>query len=373
MTITTLELLLFVALALAIGAVLALVLTRRRAPETPAIDPAQLAVLAGQLEQMARTQEAAKAELARQLQEQERALGDTVAKRLAELSGKMGETLEKSAKQTTDTVTGLRERLVRIDAAQASLAELSGHVVGLRDILQNKQSRGVFGEVMLEDLVRQALPPDAFVFQHTLKGGKRADCLIRLPNPPGPIVVDSKFPLEAWRAMLAAGDEAQRRQAQRGFVLAIQKHIADIRDKYIVPGETAEAALMFLPSEAVYAELHANHDALVQESYRARVFIVSPTTLWATLNTVRAVFKDVQMREQAGKIQVEVGKMLKDVDLLQKRVGNLQRHFDQAGEDIREIRISTDKVTKRGADIQELELDEARPEVKAIVAENRLI
>jgi len=373
MTFTSLELLLFVGLALAIGAVAALALMRRGGAEAPAIDPAQLAGLAGKLEMMAQTQEAAKAELARQLQDQERALGETVAKRLAELSGAMGESLEKSAKQTTDTVTGLRERLVRIDAAQASLAELSGHVVGLRDILQNKQSRGAFGEVMLEDLVRQVLPPSGFEFQHTLRDGRRADCLIKLPNPPGPIVVDSKFPLEAWRALLSAGDEAQRKQAQRGFVIAIQKHIADIRDKYIVPGETAEAALMFLPSEAVYAELHANHDALVQESYRARVFIVSPTTLWATLNTVRAVFKDVQMREQAGLIQREVGKLLVDIERLDDRVENLGKHFSMAEKDIREIRISADKVTKRAGEIREVELGEGKPEMPAIAAENRLI
>lgn len=374
MTFTSLELLLFAGLALAVGAVVALALSRRTAPAVPVVDPAQIAGLAGRLEQMAQTQEAAKAELARQLQDQERALGDAVAKRLNELSGKMGETLDKSAKETTATVTGLRERLARIDAAQAALAELSGHVVGLRDILQNKQSRGAFGEVMLEDLVRQVLPPNAYAFQAPVGDGRRADCLLKLPNPPGPIVVDSKFPLEAWRAMLAAGDEAQRKQAQRGFVIAIQKHIADIRDRYIVPGETAEAALMFLPSEAVYAELHANYsDTLVQESYRARVFIVSPTTLWATLNTVRAVFKDVQMREQAHLIQREVGKLLVDIERLDDRVENLQKHFTMAEKDIREIRISADKVSKRAGEIREVELGENKPELPAIAAENRLI
>ncbi len=374
MTFTSLELLLFAGLALAVGAIVALGLTRRSGPAVPAVDPAQIAGLAGRLEQMAQTQEAAKAELARRLQDQERALGDAVAKRLNELSGKMGESLDKSAKETTATVTGLRERLARIDAAQAALAELSGHVVGLRDILQNKQSRGAFGEVMLEDLVRQVLPPSAYAFQAPVGDGRRADCLLKLPNPPGPIVVDSKFPLEAWRSMLAAGDEAQRKQAQRGFVIAIQKHIADIRDRYIVPGETAEAALMFLPSEAVYAELHANYsDTLVQESYRARVFIVSPTTLWATLNTVRAVFKDVQMREQAHLIQREVGKLLEDVVRLDDRVAKLQTHFSQTEEDIRKIRITTEKVTSRAGRIKEVELGENKPELPAIAAENRLI
>jgi DNA recombination protein RmuC len=362
MTLTTLELLLVVALALALGVAAALALARRGGAAEGALG----ADLAGRLDQMARTQEAAKAELARQLQEQERALGEAVAKRLAELSGKVGESLDKSAKETASTVTQLRERLIKIDEAQKSLSDLSGHVVGLRDILSNKQARGAFGEVMLEDLVRQVLPPSAYEFQATLSEGKRADCLLKLPNPPGPIVVDSKFPLEAWRAMAGAGDEAQRKQAQRAFVIAIQKHIMDIRDRYIVPGETAEAALMFLPSEAIYAELHANHDELVQQSYRARVFIVSPTTLWATLNTVRAVLKDVRVREQAHLIQAEVGKLMDDVERLDDRVGNLQKHFQQADKDIREIRISADKVTSRAGRIKDAELGEGRDELAAL-------
>ena len=363
MTLTSLELVLLAALALAVGAVVALALVRRGGGGA---DQGLGAELTGRLDMMARTQEAAKAELAKQLQEQERALGDAVAKRLTELSGKVGESLDKSAKETTTTVTALRERLVQIDAAQKSLAELSGHVVGLRDILSNKQARGAFGEVMLEDLVRQVLPPSAYEFQATLNDGKRADCLLILPNPPGPIVVDSKFPLEAWRAMATSGDEAQRKQAQRAFAVAISKHIMDIRDRYIVPGETAEAALMFLPSEAIYADLHANHDDLVQQSYRARVFIVSPTTLWATLNTVRAVLKDVQMREQASVIQVEVHKLLEDVERLDDRVGKLQTHFAQADEDIRKIRITTDKVTGRAGRIKDVELGEGRDAVAAL-------
>lgn len=362
MTFTTLELLLACALAVALGGLAALALGRRGGPAGQAL----AADLAGRLDQMARTQEAAKAELARQLQEQERALGEAVAKRLQELSGKVGESLDKSAKDTTATVTALRERLVQIDAAQRSLAELSGHVVGLRDILQNKQARGAYGEVMLEDLVRQVLPPSAYTFQATLRDGRRADCLLILPNPPGPIVVDSKFPLEAWWAMVKAGDEAQRKQAQRAFVVAIQKHIADIRDRYIVPGETAEAALMFLPSEAIYAELHANHDELIQQSYRARVFIVSPTTLWATLNTVRAILKDVRMREQAHLIQAEVAKLLEDVKRLDERVDNLQKHFQQADKDIREIRISADKVTGRAGRIKDAELGDVRDGLAAL-------
>lgn len=363
MTLTSLELALLACLALAIGAVAALALARRAAP---AADPGLGAELAGRLDMMARTQEAAKAELAQQLQAQERTLGEAVAKRLAELSGKVGESLEKSAKDTSTTVTALRERLVQIDAAQKSLADLSGHVVGLRDILSNKQARGAFGEVMLEDLVKEALPPKVYEFQKTLSNGKRADCLLVQPYPPGPIVIDAKFPLEAWRALGAAADEVQRKQADRAFDIAVSKHILDIQERYIIPNETADSALMFLPSEAVYAELHANHADLLQKSYRARVFIVSPTTLWATLHTIRAVLRDVEMRREANKIQIEVGKLYVDVERLDARAENLEKHFAQAEKDVREIRISAGKVQKRGAEIRDVELGESRDAVAAL-------
>ena len=177
-----------------------------------------------------------------------------------------------------------------------------------------------------------------------------------VPNPPGPIVIDAKFPLESYHALRAAEDEVAKTAAARAFTQAIQKHVNDISERYILPGETAESALMFLPSEAVYAELHANFPKVVEQSYRARVWIVSPTTLWALLNTVRAVLKDVHMREQAGVIQTEVHVMLDDVGRLDDRVGRLQRHFDQANEDMRQIRISTEKVTKRGERIESLQL-----------------
>ncbi len=171
-------------------------------------------------------------------------------------------------------------------------------------------------------------------------------------------------PLEAWRAMNDAQDDAQRKLAQRAFTVAITKHITDIRDRYIVPGTTAEAALMFLPSEAIYAELHANFGELVAKSFQERVFIVSPTTLWATLNTIRAVLKDVQMREQAGLIQVEVGKLLEDVRRLDERVDKLQTHFGQAEKDVRDIRTSADKVIGRAERIKEVEL--GTPELGAL-------
>ncbi|MBM3647949.1 MAG: DNA recombination protein RmuC [Alphaproteobacteria bacterium] len=288
----------------------------------------------------------------RSLREQEQALSKVVDERL-----------DRTEKATGQIVTDLRERLARIDEAQRKIGELSTQVVGLQEVLSNKQARGAFGEVQLNDLVQSALPPQAYEFQFTLASGLRVDCLLKLPNPPGPIAIDAKFPLESYSALraVAAGDAAGLQIAQRAFQLAIRKHIADIRDKYIVTGETAESALMFLPSEAVYAELHANFTGLVEESYRARVWIVSPTTLMATLNTVRAVLKDVRMREQAGEIQKTVGLLLEDVKRLDERVDRLKTHFGQTEKDLREIDISAERITKRGQRILDVDLGEEPP------------
>ena len=249
---------------------------------------------------------------------------------------------------------------MRIDEAQKKIGELSTQVVSLQEVLSNKQARGAFGEVQLNDLVSNALPPSAYAFQSTLSTGARVDCLLHLPNPPGSIAIDAKFPLESYSALraVAPGDTAALAIAQRSFQQAIRKHIGDIRDKYIVAGETAESALMFLPSEAVYAELHANFTGLVEESYRARVWIVSPTTMMATLNTVRAVLKDVRMREQAGEIQKTVGLLLDDVKRLDERVDKLKSHFAMTEKDLKDVDISADRITKRGQRILDVDLGE---------------
>jgi DNA recombination protein RmuC len=278
-----------------------------------------------------------------------------VDERLQGFSKQVGDKLTDSTTKHQTALADLRERLVVIDKAQQSLTELSTQVVGLQDILANKQARGAFGEIQLRDLVEATLPPSAYEFQTTLGNDRRADCLLRLPNPPGAIAIDSKFPLESYETLRAARDDAEKTVAGRAFAAAVRNHVNDIAAKYIVPGETAESALMFLPSEAVYAELHAAFRSVVEESYRVRVWIVSPTTLMATLNTVRAVLKDVRMREQAGVIQQEVTALLKDVLRLDDRVAKLQRHFEQAGEDVRQIRISTEKVAKRAERIEDLE------------------
>lgn len=284
------------------------------------------------------------------------------AAREAKLGQLLSERLEQSSARTAESLGELRKHLQVIDQAQKNITELSGQVVGLQDILSNKQARGAFGNVQLRDLVRSALPPSAFQFEATLSNGRRADCLIRLPMPPGPIAVDAKFPLESFEALRAARDEVQRGQAASGFRRDILKHVKDIAERYIVPGETAESALMFLPSEAIYAELHANFTELVQQSYRARVWIVSPTTLMATLNTVRAVLQDANMRKQAEVIQGEVHKMLEDVARLDTRARNLQRHFRQAGEDLDQILTSTEKIDRRGRAIVDIGLGEGADE-----------
>jgi DNA recombination protein RmuC len=314
---------------------------------------------------MAEADAAAQSRLAEQMQAQERQLARAVEERLAEVSRKLAEGLEKSSGQTTTSLDGLKERLAVIDAAQKNITELSTRVVALQDILSNKQARGAFGELQLEDLVRDALPPQAYEFQAAVGEGRRVDCLLRLPNPPGSIAIDAKFPLESYRAMIAAPDDAGRTLARRALAAALTKHVQDIAERYIVPGETAESALMFLPSEAVYAELHANLGDVVDLSRRKRVWIVSPTTMMATLTTIRAVLKDTRMREQAHLIQDEVHKLLDDIERLDKRVDSLQTHFEQAGKDIREIRTSADKVAKRGQRIEEMQLG-AEEEVPAV-------
>jgi len=352
--------------ALALGALLALLLRRPPAPPAPQESP-EIAALAGRLAQMAESQNAVQNAIVERLQAQERVVIKAVDERLQGLSKQVSDRLTDSTTKHQTALAELRERLAVIDKAQQNLTELSTQMVGLQDILANKQARGAFGEIQLRDLVEATLPPSAYAFQATLGNGRRADCLLQLPNPPGAIAIDSKFPLESYEALRAAGsDEAQLAAARRAFIADVRRHVQDIAGRYIIPGETAESALMFLPSEAVYAELHANCRVVVEESYRARVWIVSPTTLMATLNTVRAVLKDVRMREQASIIQAEVGKMMDDVLRLDKRVGNLESHFDQARRDIEQIRTSSSKILSRGEKIGELELEEAEREAEQV-------
>ncbi|KPP89018.1 MAG: DNA recombination protein RmuC [Rhodobacteraceae bacterium HLUCCA08] len=287
---------------------------------------------------------------------------ELLEKRLADVTEAMGQSLSSSSRNTAQSLGELQQRLQAIDKAQENITKLSGDVLSLQDILSNKQTRGAFGEIQLHDIVQKALPRDSYTLQATLSNGKRADCLIHLPNPPGPIAIDSKFPLEAYEALRRAETEAELRDAARFLKTSVKKHIADIADKYILEGETADGALMFLPSEAVYAELHANFPDLVRIGFAARVWIVSPTTCMATLNTMRAILKDARMREQAGAIRRELALLHGDVERLGTRVENLDRHFGQAAKDISEIKISADKAGRRARRLDNFDFEELAPE-----------
>ena len=286
--------------------------------------------------------------------------------RLAQVQQQMTENLQGSSRRTAHSLGELQQRLMAIDKAQDNITKLSGDVLSLQDILSNKQTRGAFGEIQLNDIVTKALPSDSYTLQATLSNGRRADCLIHLPNPPGPIAIDSKFPLEAYEALRAAQNDRDLAEAAKLMRQAVKKHIRDISEKYIIEGETADGALMFLPSEAVYAELHANFSDLVREGFSARVWIVSPTTCMATLNTMRAILKDARMREQAGAIRKELGLLYQDVDRLGTRVENLDRHFSQAAKDISEIKISADKAGRRARRLDAFDFEEIDSEASSV-------
>ncbi len=283
-------------------------------------------------------------------------------KRLAEVQKSMGEALQGTSQRTAHSLGELQQRLATIDKAQANIEKLSGNVLNLQDILANKQARGAFGEIQLNDIVRKALPSDAYTMQATLSNGKRADCLIHLPNPPGPIVIDAKFPLEAYEALRRAENPQQLQQAQAQLRASVRTHIKAIAEKYIVDGETADGALMFLPSEAVYAELHANFPEVVRDGFAVKVWIVSPTTCMATLNTMRAVLKDARMREQAGAIRATLRMLHRDVELVVERVEKLSTHFNQARADLEGISTAAERAGKRAARLDNFDFEELAPE-----------
>ena len=313
-----------------------------------------LAELRGQLSQMVQASNQQQQTLASQLSDQSSRMEQT----LSGFRQQLGQSLQQQTQSTHDNLTKLSERLAVIDTANNQISELTGQVTQLHNILANKTERGAFGEVQLENLIKTVLPPNAYAFQVTLPNQKRADCVLKLPNPPGDIVIDSKFPLEAWHSLQNSETKAEQQAARKQLAIAVMGHVKDIQEKYIVAGTTAESACLFLPSEAVYAELHSNMPDVIEASYKARVWIVSPTTMMATLNTVRAVLRDARMREQTAIIQAEMLKLLEDVSRLDTRVDNLNRHFSQAQKDITEIQTSTTRITKRSHKITELDVSD---------------
>ena len=284
------------------------------------------------------------------------------AQSLADMQERMKENLAGSSEKTTQSLTQLQERLATIDKAQTNIEKLSGDVLSLQDILSNKQRRGMFGEIQLTDIVSKALPADAYTLQSTLSNGKRADCLVHLPNPPGPIVIDAKFPFEAYEAYAAAETKPEQEAALKALGDAVKVHIKAISSKYIIEGETADGAIMFLPSEAVYAELHARLPHVVREGFNARVWIVSPTTCMATLNTMRAILKDARMREQAGAIRKALQQLHRDVEIIGEKAGKLEIHLRQAGDDVAGVLTAATRAGKRADRLDNFDFEELAPD-----------
>jgi DNA recombination protein RmuC len=279
-----------------------------------------------------------------------------LGERLDGLTHRLGDTLTAQGRATHDNLTRLAERLAVIDRAQRGMADLSGEVLQLRSILANKQARGAFGQGRMEAIVADALPADAYAFQATLTTGVRPDCLIRMGQGAPDLAIDAKFPLEAWTAFHDAADDEVRDRAAQNFRRDIARHVADIAGKYLLPGETQDIAFLFVPSESIFADLHEHFDDVVQRAHRARVVIVSPSLLTLAIQVVRSITRDQRMREQAHVIQAEVTHLLDDVGRLTERVAKLQAHFGQTARDLDQIAISADKVERRAARIESLDL-----------------
>jgi DNA recombination protein RmuC len=288
-------------------------------------------------------------------------LQTTVNERLDAVTQRLGQTMQTSTQHTVENLQKLNERLAIIDNAQKNLTELTSQVTSLRDVLSNKQARGAFGQGRMEAIIQDGLPKGTYEFQHTLKTGKRPDCVVFLPDQ-RPLVIDAKFPLEAVTALREGKSEDERKLAAQRVRHDVARHIADIAEKYLIPGETQDIALMFVPSESVYAELHDGFDDIVQKAYRAQVMLVSPTLLMLAIQVIQQIQKDARMREAADSIRAEVGVMMKDVKLLGERMRKLQQHFNQSNEDVRQALISIEKIEKRSDRIAQVELGGGEPE-----------
>jgi len=284
------------------------------------------------------------------------ALTRTLNERLAALEKRMGDNLTDTATKTAASIAGIGERLTVIDEAQKNISALSGQVVSLQQVLANKQARGAFGQAQMEEIVRDGLPTSLYDFQFTLSNRNRPDCIIRIPGNKALLVIDSKFPLEAFDALRRAATDEEKKFALAQVRTTVSKHVTDIADRYLIPGEVQTPAIMFVPSESLYADLHDGFADVIQKAHRANVIVVSPNILMLAINTIQTVMKDARMREQADLIRKEVGTLLNDVRLLNDRVLKLQSHFNQADADIKNILISTGKITSRGEKIEKVEL-----------------
>jgi len=302
---------------------------------------------------------------AEQLSKRMNELTATTKQELTEISKQVEQRLAEGFDKTTKTFTDILKRLALIDDAQKKITELSTNVVSLQEVLADKRSRGAFGEVQLNALIRNVLPEQSFSLQHTLSNGKIADCILFLPSPTGNVVIDSKFPLESYRKMAdnQLGNH-DRKTAERQFKVDIKKHINDISDKYLIDNETADGAVMFIPAEAIFAEIHAHHSDLVDYANKKRVWLTSPTTLMAILTTARSVLKDEATRKQIHIIQAHLSELAVDFDRFKSRFANLAKHIDQAATDVKQIHTSADKITNRFEKIEQVDLVEEKQEIK---------
>lgn len=296
-------------------------------------------------------------------------LARLVNERLDSQGQRIGAAMQETNAKTNDSLAKLQERLAVIDRAQANISQLSQNVVSLQSILANKQTRGAFGQGRMETIIGDGLAPNAYAFQATLSNGSRPDALVYMPNGAPSLVIDAKFPLESWQRFTAAADGEDPRFAASGFRSDMGVHIKAISDKYLIAGETADTAFLFVPSESIFADLHEHFEDVVQRALKARVVIVSPSILMLSIQVVQALLRDVRMREEAYRIQTEVRALLGDVGRLDERVRKLQTHFTQANNDIGDILTSSTKVLRRGERIEAMEFDETRPEPQRLAGE----
>ena len=296
-------------------------------------------------------------------------LARAVNERLDRMTHRVGSDLTETARKTTDSIAKLHERLAVIDSAQKNLTDLSSNMVSLQEILANKQARGAFGQMRMEAIIQDGLPKGAFTFQATLSNGKRPDCLLHMPNTKAGVVIDAKFPLEGFEAFRVARAPEEKKDAARRVRVDVGRHVDAMAERYFLPGETQDTAILFVPSEAIYADLAEHFSDLVQKAHRARIVICAPNMLMLAVQTMQAILKDVKMREQAHLIQREVTHLMDDMGRLRERVLDLQRHFGQANQDIEKILTSSERIAARGHKIENLEFE---VEVQAVVEGNRV-
>ena len=335
----------FAALALLVLVVIVAVHMSRRRREAHESD-AQLAELKVRLQTLAEISVSRHGELARAVNE-----------RLDRMTHRVGSDLTETARKTTDSIAKLHERLAVIDSAQKNLTDLSSNMVSLQEILANKQARGAFGQMRMEAIIQDGLPKGAFTFQATLSNGKRPDCLLHMPNTKAGVVIDAKFPLEGFEAFRVARAPEEKKDAARRVRVDVGRHVDAMAERYFLPGETQDTAILFVPSEAIYADLAEHFSDLVQKAHRARIVICAPNMLMLAVQTMQAILKDVKMREQAHLIQREVTRLMDDMGRLRERVLDLQRHFGQANQDIEKILTSSERIAARGHRIENLEFE----------------